>query len=76
MTKVKICGMTSLSDAEHAASLGAWAVGLIHHRASPRFVEPDVAEEIGAALKRRCEVAGGFVNSPLDEVCAAPSARG
>ena len=39
--------MTSLEDAEHAAELGAWAIGLIHHRESPRFVEPEVAEEIG-----------------------------
>ena len=50
--------MTNLADAEHAAYLGAWAIGLIHHPESPRFVEPAVAEEIGAALKRRCEIAG------------------
>jgi phosphoribosylanthranilate isomerase len=71
MTKVKVCGMTSLADAEHAASHGAWAIGLIHHPDSPRFVQPDVAEEIGAALKRRCEIAGVFVNSPLEEVIEA-----
>jgi len=71
MTKVKVCGMTSLADAEHAAAHGAWAVGLIHHPESPRFVQPDIAEEIGAALKRRCEIAGVFVNSTLDEVIDA-----
>jgi phosphoribosylanthranilate isomerase len=71
MTKVKVCGMTNLADAEHAASLGAWAIGLIHHRESPRHVEAAVAEEIGAALKRRCEIAGVFVNSPLEEVIDA-----
>ena len=71
MTKVKICGMTNLADAEHAAGLGAWAIGLIHHSGSARFVEPAVAEQIGAALKRRCEVAGVFVNSPMDEVVRA-----
>jgi phosphoribosylanthranilate isomerase len=71
MTKVKVCGMTNLADAEHAASHGAWAIGLIHHRDSPRYVQPEVAEEIGAALKRRCEVAGVFVNSPLEEVIDA-----
>jgi phosphoribosylanthranilate isomerase len=71
MTKVKVCGMTNLADAEHAASHGAWAIGLIHHRDSPRYVQPDVAEEIGAALKRRCEIAGVFVNSTLDEVIEA-----
>ena len=71
MTKVKVCGMTNLADAEHAASHGACAIGLIHHPDSPRFVQPDVAEEIGAALKRRCEIAGVFVNSTLDEVIDA-----
>jgi phosphoribosylanthranilate isomerase len=71
MTKVKVCGMTSLADAEHAASHGAWAIGLIHHPDSPRYVASDVAEEIGAALKRRCEIAGVFVNSTLEEVIDA-----
>ena len=71
MTKVKVCGMTNLADAEHAAAHGAWAIGLIHHRDSPRYVEPEVAEEIGAALKRRCEIAGIFVNATLEEVVDA-----
>jgi phosphoribosylanthranilate isomerase len=71
MTKVKVCGMTNLADAEHAAAHGAWAIGLIHHRDSPRYVDSAVAEEIGAALKRRCEIAGVFVNSPLEEVVDA-----
>jgi phosphoribosylanthranilate isomerase len=71
MTRVKVCGMTNLADAEHAASHGAWAIGLIHHPDSPRYVAPETAEEIGAALKRRCEIAGVFVNSPLDEVIEA-----
>jgi phosphoribosylanthranilate isomerase len=71
MTKVKVCGITNLADAEHAANHGAWAIGLIHHPDSPRFVQPELAEEIGAALKRRCEIAGVFVNSTLDEVIDA-----
>src|SRR3954454_5217779 len=68
MTKVKVCGMTNLDAAEHAAAHGAWAIGLIHHPDSPRYVDPATAEEIGASLKRRCEIAGVFVNSTLDEV--------
>jgi len=71
MSKVKVCGMTNLADAEHAAECGAWAIGLIHHPDSPRYVQPGVAEEIGAALKRRCEVAGVFVNPTLEEVIEA-----
>jgi phosphoribosylanthranilate isomerase len=71
MTQVKICGITNLEDAEEAVGLGAWAIGLNHHPESPRFCAPDVAAEIGAALKRRCEVAGVFVNSTLDDVARA-----
>jgi phosphoribosylanthranilate isomerase len=71
MTKIKVCGMTNLADATHAADHEVWAIGLIHHRESPRYVAPAVAEEIGAALKRRTEIAGVFVNSPMDEVVDA-----
>ena len=63
--RIKVCGITNLEDAEAAVSLGAWAIGLNHHPESPRLVEPDVAAEIGARLKRRCEVAGVFVNAAL-----------
>ncbi len=69
--RVKICGNTNLADAEAAAEMGAWAVGLIHHPDSPRYVPPDAASEIGLALKRRCEVAGVFVDSTLDEIVRA-----
>ena len=64
----KICGITRLEDAEAAVSAGAWAIGLNHSPASPRMVDPAEAERIGAAMKRRCEVAGVFVNATLDVV--------
>lgn len=63
--------MTSLEDAEHAVAAGAWAIGLIHHEPSPRFVDAATAEQIGAALRRKAEIAGVFVNSPLDDVIDA-----
>ena len=69
--RIKICGNTNLDDARAAADLGAWAVGLVHHPESRRCVEPVVAAEIGAALKRRCEVAGVFVDTPMDEIVRA-----
>lgn len=71
MTRVKTCGITSLDDAALAADLGAWAVGLILWPHSPRACSPAAAEQIGAALHRRCEVAGVFVNATLDEVALA-----
>jgi len=67
-TKVKICGVTNLADAELAVSHGAWAVGMIFHPESPRACGQGVAAEIATALKRRVETVGVFVNMPLDEV--------
>ena len=66
--KVKICGITRPEDARHAVELGAWAVGLIFHPPSPRSCQPVVAEEIAAELRRHVEIAGVFVDRPLDEV--------
>jgi phosphoribosylanthranilate isomerase len=68
---VKICGITNFDDAEAAVGLDAWAIGLVHHRPSPRFCEPASAATIGAAFRRRCEVVGVFVNPTLDEVASA-----
>jgi phosphoribosylanthranilate isomerase len=67
-TKVKICGVTRLSDAELAVSLGAWAIGMVFHPESPRYCAPENAAEIGAVLKRRVEAVGVFVNAPLDDL--------
>ena len=66
--RVKICGITNLADGEESVRLGAWAIGLIHHDASPRRCEPAEAARIAAALRRRCEIVGVFVNPTLDEV--------
>ena len=68
VTRLKICGITNPGDAELAAELGAWAIGLIFHEPSPRSVDVDVAEGIGAELRRQVEVVGVFVNQPLDRV--------
>jgi phosphoribosylanthranilate isomerase len=68
VTRVKICGITSLDDAERAAALDAWAVGLIFYGPSPRHCRLDAAERIAAALRRRTEVCGVFVNEKLDRV--------
>ena len=71
MTRVKVCGITRLDDARRAVELGAWAVGLIFHPASPRACDAGAAEAIGSELRRQVHVTGVFVNSPLDEVALA-----
>lgn len=66
--RTKICGITRRVDAEAAAAAGAWAIGVNFHAESPRRVAEDVAEEIGAAMRRRIEVAGVFVNASLARI--------
>lgn len=65
---VKICGITSLEDAQAARELGAWAIGMVFQPESPRVCAVAEAERIGAALHRRVELAGVFVNASLEEI--------
>jgi phosphoribosylanthranilate isomerase len=68
MTRVKICGITSLDDANMVAEAGAWALGLIFVPSSERRVEVAEAARIGSKLQRLVKVVGVFANAELDEV--------
>ena len=70
MTRVKTCGITTVDDAWRCRDLGAWALGMILTDESPRGCPAEAAEQIGAELRRELELAGVFVNAPLDEVAA------
>ena len=76
MTRVKTCGITNLEDARQCVDRGAWALGLIFWPGSPRRCAIEDAEQIGAALHRRVELAGVFVNATLDEVAATADRAG
>lgn len=67
VTRVKICGITNIDDARAAVELGAWAIGLIFAD-SPRAADVSAAERVGRELQRQVEVAGVFVNAPLEQV--------
>jgi phosphoribosylanthranilate isomerase len=49
MTKVKVCGITNLADAEKALEFGADALGFNFYPPSPRCIAP---EEARAVLQR------------------------
>ncbi len=66
MTKVKICGLTSVTDAKLAVSLGADFIGVIFAE-SPRRITVERAKEIRDALPDTILV-GVFKDQPLDEV--------
>jgi phosphoribosylanthranilate isomerase len=76
VTRVKICGITRLQDAELAASLGAWALGFILWPQSKRHVEEAVAAGIARQVRRQVELVGVFVNPTLDAVAHAVDAIG
>jgi phosphoribosylanthranilate isomerase len=66
--RVKICGITNLGDAELAVGLGAWALGMIFFEGSPRRCSLAEARLIAAAMRRRVELCGVYVNAPLQEI--------
>jgi phosphoribosylanthranilate isomerase len=61
MIWVKICGTTSLADAEASVAAGADALGFIF-APSPRRIEPAAAAAIIAQLPPKIEKVGVFVN--------------
>ena len=67
--RIKFCGITRLEDARLAVEAGAWAIGAILWPGSARHCEPAEAGRIAGELHRQVEIAGVFVNQPLDEVC-------
>jgi len=61
-TKVKICGITCLEDAQAAVAAGADAIGLVFYPPSSRYVTPAVAAQIVAGLGPFVTTVGLFVN--------------
>jgi phosphoribosylanthranilate isomerase len=67
-TRIKICGITRVEDAQAAAAAGADAVGVIFYRPSPRFVDIKSAAAIVHALPPLVSAIGLFVNPTQQDV--------
>ena len=73
-TRIKICGITRVEDAQAAADAGADAIGLIFWPGTPRVVTHAQARAIVAALPPFVGVVGLFVDPEPDAVRGALAA--
>lgn len=62
---IKVCGITVLEDALAAVEGGATAIGFNFYRGSKRYIAPERAAPIAAALPGHVVKAGVFVNEDV-----------
>lgn len=65
---IKVCGVTRVEDAVHAAELGVDCLGLNFYPDSPRYVSVERAAEIADAVRGRMALFGVFVNAPRGDI--------
>ena len=71
--KVKVCGLTNLTDARAALDAGADLLGFIFYPKSPRHVSTSQAADIIASLQRNgndVKTVGVFVNQSPQDIAA------
>jgi phosphoribosylanthranilate isomerase len=68
--KLKICGVRDGAFARRAEELGVNYLGFIFAEKSPRYVTPDAAAAIAAALTGRAKRVGVFTTSTIKEILA------
>ncbi len=66
--RIKVCGVTSIEDAQAAVDLGAAFIGLNFWSRSPRRIDPMRGRAIARAVRGRTSVVGVFVNQAMAEV--------
>lgn len=71
LLRIKICGQTTLADAELSAAAGADSIGVILFRGSKRFMPFEQAAEWINRVPAGVERVAVFVNPTLNEVRAA-----
>ena len=68
MIAVKICGITSLKDAEMAVNYSVSAIGMIFCPDSPRYVDPANVEQWIDQIPDSVKKVGVFVNEQIDTI--------
>ena len=67
-TRVKICGITRVEDAQSVVEQGADAIGLVFYPPSPRAVEIEQARQIALSVPAFVTVTALFVNATKEQV--------
>jgi phosphoribosylanthranilate isomerase len=75
-TRVKICGITSLADAQVAVAAGADVLGFNFFEGSPRHISLEKAAEIAKQIPPAVLRAGVFVNAPEEFITRASGGCG
>jgi phosphoribosylanthranilate isomerase len=69
-TKVKICGITNLADAEASIEYGADALGFVFVKSSPRYIDVEKAQKIIATLPPCITTVGVFTEGTEEYIKA------
>ena len=68
MTKIKLCGLSRMADIEAVNALRPDYIGFVFAKKSRRYVSPEQAAELKAALLPDILAIGVFVNEPTENI--------
>lgn len=68
MTKIKLCGISRMSDIEIVNELHPEYIGFVFAKKSKRFVTPEKAAELRKELCEDIQAVGVFVDEPVEMV--------
>src|SRR5215212_8843603 len=72
MTKIKICGIKTITDALAAMEAGADLIGFNFYPKSPRYIDVGRCRDIMSVMRKYGHITyvGVFVNVPTGAICA------
>jgi phosphoribosylanthranilate isomerase len=72
MTKIKICGIKTITDALAAMDAGADLIGFNFYPKSPRYISVGQCRDIMSVMRRYGHImyVGVFVNASVETICA------